>query len=147
MQSFVHKIKALKCGWNERPLDEAAFHKLTRKLKIKVQLMPLSVEGFYNCTKGKHYISINSRLSAARAEFVRFHELGHFLMHMPSTDPTSSYCGSETYSRDENEADAFAYCALLPLTTFEKYSVEEIAGMYGSEFLMRRLEVYERYKI
>ncbi|QQS33515.1 MAG: ImmA/IrrE family metallo-endopeptidase [Acidobacteriota bacterium] len=147
MQSFLDKISDLKCGWNERPLDENAFNRLAKKLKIHVRYMPLTVNGFYTCRKGRHYIVINQKLSPRLAEFVMFHELGHYLMHSPSNDAIDNYCGSATHSRDEKEADAFAYCALLPLGLFAMRSVEELADIYGSGFVMRRLEVYERYGI
>lgn len=75
------------------------------------------------------------------------HELGHFLMHSPSTDAIANYCGSENHSRDEKEADAFAYCAMLPLELLKAREREELADIYGSGFLMERLGVYERYKI
>lgn len=149
MQSFFHKIANLNCGWNERPLNEDLFHRLCRKHRVRVKFLPLTVNGFYSCTKAKHYIAIDSRLPEMQALFVMFHEFGHFLMHSPSTDFTESFCGSATYTRDEIEADAFAYCALLPLTVLRTREPEELLGEdgYGSSFLMERLKVYERYGI
>ncbi len=147
MQCFLEKIAALKCGWNERPLDEAAFYKLCRKHKIRVKQMPLSVEGFYNCCKGKHHIALKQGLATFRESFVMFHEFAHYLMHSPSTDATESFCGSMTYTRDEQEADAFAYCALLPLQLLKTRDGMELADIYGITFFMERLGVYERYGI
>lgn len=109
--------------------------------------MPLTVCGFYHCTKGKHFIAIDSRLSPMQTVFVMFHEFAHFLMHSPGTDATASFSGSLTYSRDEQEADAFAYCALLPLELLKSQEPEHLADEYGSRFLMERLAVYERYGI
>lgn len=147
MQSFFDKIEKLKCGWNHVPMDEAAFHALCKKQKIKVKHMPLSVEGFYNCAKGKHHIAIKTGMRPFRESFVMFHEFAHYLMHSPSTDATESYCGSKTHSRDEQEADAFAYCALLPLQLLKTRDPEELADMYGISFFLERLAVYERYGI
>jgi Zn-dependent peptidase ImmA (M78 family) len=149
MQSFFHKIAELKCGWNEQPLDEAKFHKICRKHKIRVKLLPLTVHGFYSCTGGKHYIAVDSRLPELQKLFVMFHEFGHFLMHSPSTDFIENYCGSKRKSRDEQEADAFAYCALLPLSVLKNHDPEELLGDDGvpTAFLMERLRIYERYGI
>lgn len=148
MQSFFHKIRKLKCGWNEVPLDEDTFHRLCSNFKIKFTFMPLdSVYGFYTCTKRRHYIAVDHRLPTFQQAFVMFHELAHFLMHSPSREATESYCGSSNHSRDEQEADAFAYCALLPLGLLRRREPEEIAETYGSGFLMKRLAVYERYGI
>jgi Zn-dependent peptidase ImmA (M78 family) len=147
MKSFLKKISKLECGWNEVPLDQDTFDRLCARLRIKFRLMPLSVQGFYTCDKKKHYIAINSRLTPFTALFTMYHELGHFLMHSPRTDSISNYCGSENHSRDEAEADAFAYCAVLPLQLLRSREPEELADIYGSTFFMKRLEVYERYRI
>jgi Zn-dependent peptidase ImmA (M78 family) len=147
MQSFFHKIAKLKCGWNDIPLTDETFHKLCRKHKISVQYMPLKVDGFYTCDKNRHYIAINNRLTAFQQLVTMFHEFGHFLMHSPSTDAIDHYCGSATRSRDEVEADAFAYCAVLPLELLKTREPEEILDSFGSSFFMKRLEIYERFQI
>lgn len=147
MQSFFDKITQLKCGWNEVPLDEGVFHRLCKRHKISVKFLPLTVRGFYNCTKGKHYIAVDKRLTPFETEFVMFHEFAHFLMHLPSTDAIESFCGSKTHTRDEQEADAFAYCAMLPLELLKTRDGEELADIYGSNFFLTRLDVYERYGI
>lgn len=148
MKSFLDKIARLRVGWNERPLDEVVFQQLCDRRRIKVTSMPLaSVDGFYTCDKKRHYIAVNSKLGEFRRTFVGFHEFAHYLMHSPRTDATSNYCGSQTHSRDEDEADAFAYCALLPLEIMRSRPDAEIAEMYGMVFFLERLRVYERYGI
>lgn len=147
MQIFHDKIKNLKAGWNERSLSEDDFYALCERCKIRVQRLPLKVSGFYTCDRKKHYIAIDSRLPTAQATFTMFHEFGHFLMHTPSTAAVSNYCGSKIYRRDETEADAFAYCAMLPLPMLRTREPEELADIFGTTFLMERLSVYERYGI
>lgn len=147
MKSFFHKIAKLKCGWNDVPLTDETFYKLCKIHKVKIQFMPLHVDGFYTCDRKKHYIAINSQLSSLGQLFTMFHEFGHYLMHLPSTDAVAHYCGSRTHSRDEQEADAFAFCALLPLELLKTRDGEELADIYGIVFFMKRLAVYERYLI
>lgn len=146
MQSFLTKFENLR-GWNKVPLTDISFDDLCKEFKITVKFLPLSVDGFYSCSRRKHYIAINSRVSAQRALFVMFHEFGHYLMHSPSTENASYYCGSTKQSRDEQEADAFAYCSLLPLASLKDREPEELADMHGMSFLLERLAVYERYRI
>lgn len=149
MKIFSRKIAKLKCGWNEVELDEEAFHRLCSDRKIRVEFLPLRGLGFYSCSgKGKHYIAIDSRLSKTQSMFVMFHEFAHYLMHSPSTDAITTNCGrADKPSRDEQEADAFAFCAMLPLKLLETRDGEEVAGIYGTRFFMERLNVYERYGI
>lgn len=147
MHFFHAKIEQLKIGWNERLLTEEDFYSLCEQSKIRVQHLPLTVAGFYTCDRKKHYIAINTRLSAAQSLFTMFHEYGHFLMHAPSTESVSNYCGSKIYRRDEAEADAFAYCAILPSSLLRTREPEELCDAFGSTFLMERLSVYERYRI
>lgn len=148
MRSFFHKIEELNIGWNDAELDERVFYQLCERHRIRVELMPLKCLGFYSCTrKGKHYIAVDSRLKEPQATFVMFHEFAHYLMHSPSTETIRSKCGGKKLSRDEQEADAFASCALLPLKLLRSMPDEEVAEMYGMTFFLERLKVYERYGI
>lgn len=147
MQSFLAKIAALDCGWNEVSLTEEMFYDLCGRLGIIVKVIQMSKRGFYSCRRKKHYITVNARLRGDRLIFTLFHELGHYIMHSPSTDTINADCDAEKTSRDEQEADAFAYCAMLPLTLLRTRPGEELADTYGMTFFMRRLEVYERYGI
>lgn len=150
MQIYLPKISKLKVGWNRVPLTEETFENLCRKHKIRVERMPLSVRGFYHRHKGKHHIAISDRLTDLETRFVMFHEFAHFLMHSPGSDAVERFCGStKEESRDEQEANAFAYCALLPLEMLKTLWPEELAYEYGygNSFLMERLAVYERYGI
>lgn len=148
MQSFLAKIAALDCGWNEVSLTEEMFDDLCGRLGINVKVMEMEKRGFYTCKKRRHYITLNAKLRADSLVFTMYHELGHYIMHSPSTDAVSAECEVDSVrSRDEQEADAFAYCALLPLTILKKRPGEELADIYGINFFMARLEVYERYGI
>lgn len=148
MKIFLRKIARLNIGWNEVPLDDDAFERLCLARKVNFRLMPMNEDGFYTCDEKKHYIAVNSRLSPFQRLFTMYHEFGHYLMHSPSTDTIANHCRAEgEKTRDEKEADAFAYCALLPLDLLKSRSGEELADIYGITFFMERLAVYERYKI
>jgi Zn-dependent peptidase ImmA (M78 family) len=149
MKAYLDKFAELKCGWNERPLTDEDFFRLCKKFRIAVKAMPLRRRGYYSRVKGKHHIAISDRLSEFQAAFVRFHELGHFLMHAEAHGQTTKFSGKCEGAREETEADAFAYCAMLPLELLRSIEPEILVGDHGYPpgFLMERLKVYERYGI
>lgn len=147
MQIYLPKINALRIGWNETPATEELFESLCKKHKIRVEYMPLTVAGFYHRHRGKNHIAISTKLGELQRRLVMFHEFGHYLMHSTGTEAMERFCGRDDDSRDELEANAFAYCALLPLRMLKTLWPEELAYEYGfgASFVMERLKVYERY--
>lgn len=149
MQFFHDKITKLSAGWNDRPLTEADFYKLCRKLKITVEEYPLTTEGFYYRVMGSDYIVLDSRLTGVKRLLVMFHELGHFLFHAPDHGVTANFHGVGKKTRKETEADVFALCALIPGRWIKTRTPEEIAGDEGIplEMIRQRLAIYERHKM
>ena len=150
MQFIIDKVTKLRFDWNKRPLDETDFYRLCRRFKITVEEMPLSVGGFYYCLLGRHYIAISSKLPEREKLFVMFHELGHYLLHVPDTGVTANFHGIGKKTRIESEADIFALCCLIPLEMIERRrDLRELADIDGfdEETLSARIDVYERYGI
>ena len=149
MNFLVEKISHLKIGWNKRSLTEDDFYRLCRRFKITVQEMPLSVSGFYYCMKRRHFIAIDSKLTAQKKLFVMFHEFAHFLMHVPDTGVTANFHGIGKKTRKEIEADAFALCALIPQTWIETRSEQEMIEDEGVslEMLRMRNEIFAKFGI
>lgn len=143
MRSYYSKIRSLKIGWNERPLDEADFYRLCRRFKITVVEMPLTTNGFYYCVKRRHFIAIDCRLDRIKKLLVMFHEFAHFLMHAPETNATASFHGLGSKTRKEREADTFALCALIPKSVIAN---KDISGLidegFSNELLEERFELY-----
>lgn len=148
MHFFLETAKRLKCGWNEKPLSPDDFYRLCRIHKINVEEMPLSVSGFYYSLLGKHYIAVNSRLRAEMKLFVMFHEFAHFLMHAPDDGVTANFHGIGKKTRKEQEADAFALCAIIPRRKIENSTAEELidSGL-SREFVKKRLDLFAMYGI
>ena len=146
---FLDKISQIKIGWNLRNLTEQDFYKLCRKFKVIVKEMPLQVEGFYYCVKGKHYIAISNKLNGRAKLFVMWHEFAHFLRHVPDTNVTANFSGVGNRNFKEEEADIFAYCALLPLTWVKTKTLRDLVEDEGFslEFVQKRKDIYEAYKI
>ena len=126
MQILAHKIKKLAIGWNERPFDEADFIAICRKFSITVTEMPLTMGGFYYRVRGRDFIALDSRLRGPKRLFVMFHELGHFLLHVPDSGATANFHGVGRRTRKEKEADLFALCALMPKRLLIERTLEEL---------------------
>lgn len=139
----------MKFGWNERPLTEADFLKIKKRLKFGFRRMPLKRRGYYSRTRGRDSIVISDQLPGFQELFVIFHELGHVLMHAPASGDAVHFSGKCENTREENEADAFAYCALLPLMMFAAIPPDQLVDVYGYPpmFVMKRTKIYERYGI
>lgn len=146
MLLLAEKINTLNLGWNERPLDEADFHRICRRFKITVTEMPLRVSGFYYRVKGHDFIAIDSRLEGSQKLVVMFHELAHFLFHTPESGATASFNGIGRKTRQESEADAFALCAVIPRNLIESPELSCLDDLPEST-VAERLKLLERYGI
>ncbi|MEJ7623225.1 MAG: ImmA/IrrE family metallo-endopeptidase [Pyrinomonadaceae bacterium] len=146
MLLLVDKIKKLKIGWNETPLTESDFYRLCRRQRIGITEMPLRVGGFYYRVIGRDFIAIDSRLSGYQKLAVMFHELGHFLFHVPESGVTANFhrVGHET--RPEREADVFALCSLIPKWLIDKNNPQDLIDEgFPAEMVQKRLFIRERY--
>jgi Zn-dependent peptidase ImmA (M78 family) len=149
MHFLIRRIEKLSIGWNKRPLGEAEFYRLCKRFRVHVEEMPLRVSGFYYCVMGRHFIAIDSKLPPQRKIFVMFHELGHFLLHVPEADTTANFHSVGRRTRKEIEADAFALCALIPGPMIENRSPDELISEDGfsSEMIDERRRIFERHGI
>ncbi len=149
MHFFREKISKLSFGWNERPLTEADFYRLCRRFKIGVTEMPLRVGGFYYRMMGRDFIAIDSKLAGQQKLVVLFHELAHFLFHVPTSGVTANFHGVGKRDRKENEADLFALCAIIPKSWIETRTTEDLIDDEGftHEMLAARIEIFERHGV
>ncbi|MEP6787860.1 MAG: ImmA/IrrE family metallo-endopeptidase [Acidobacteriota bacterium] len=148
MRFLTDKIKALRIGWNERPLTEADFYRLCKRFKVGVTEMPLSTGGFYYRVMGRDFIAVDSKLDPSQKLLVLFHELAHFLFHTPESGATANFHGVGRRTRQECEADAFAVCALIPLVLIESRSPQElIDDGFAPELIEARHAVLQKYGI
>lgn len=148
MQFFREKIEKMGIGWNERPLGEDDFRRLCRRFRIKVTEMPLTTGGFYYRVMGGDYIAIDSRLSGPKRLVVLFHELGHFLFHVPDSGVTANFHGVGRRTRKECEADLFALCAIIPTVWVETRLPQElIDDGFEPEHVAERFRIYSEHHI
>ena len=146
MRFFLDKISKLRIGWNESPLTEADFYQLCKKFKVSVTEMPLATSGFYYRVMGRDFIAVDSKLSGEHKLAVLFHELAHFLFHVPESGATANFHNVGRHTRKEREADIFALCAIIPHSQIEVRSIAELAeDGFPVEMLAARYEIYQRY--
>jgi Zn-dependent peptidase ImmA (M78 family) len=144
MRFLTEKLSYLKIGWNERALTETDFFRLCKRFRIKVTEMPLSSGGFYYRVMGTDFIAVDSKLTGPEKLFVLFHELGHYLLHVPDGGVTANFHGVGLKTRKEREADLFALCAILPKNIIEDQTVQTLTDEgFPAEMVAQRLAVYE----
>lgn len=148
MRLLTDKIKKLNFGWNERPLTEADFHILCKRFNVRVIETPLHTRGFYYRLMGRDFIAVNYKLSGPQKLAVLFHELGHFLFHIPESGPAANFHNVGRRTRQEIEADIFSLCAVIPKISIKTRSFTELIyeGLPAA-MLAARLEIFEKYRI
>lgn len=149
MHFLVERFRRLGIGWNERRLGESDALELCRRFGITFLEMPLATRGFYFRLQGKDHIAVDSRLSPAQRTFVIFHELGHYLLHAPTSGPAVNFHRVGIRTRAEREADLFALCAMIPADAVKDPSFQEMPAVHDlePEQIAERLEIYGSYGI
>ena len=142
---FLSETASAACRqWNRKPLTEDDFYRICRRLKVSVTEMPLRTNGFYYSVRGSHFIAIDSKLPPVKRLFVMFHELGHFLLHLPDSGTTANFHGVGHRDRKEREADIFAICSLIPRSWIADRTPDELIGDEGldPEMVAERVAIY-----
>lgn len=148
MRLLRQKLEQLKIGWNERELGDEDLYRICRKHKVEIVEMPLRVSGFYYRVKGRDFIAINSLLTGKKRLAVMFHELGHFLLHVPDSGATANFHRVGERTRKEREADLFALCAIMPMAKLANSSKHKLVDEgFDEELVAERLEIYRTYGI
>ncbi len=130
--------------WNVKVFTDSDFWMLCAAAEIVVHEAPLERHGFQLKQHSRHIIFINSRLSGAERSFVLWHEYAHHLLHPPGVQFFHGYA-----SLVEDEADAFAACALIPRPLLSHYWPSEIADLYGYPFdlVAFRQDIFDCWKL
>ena len=143
MQLLARRISQLIPDWNKRELGEADVCGLCERFGLRIVEIPLRREGFYFRLLGLDVIAVNSRLKGVERVRVLFHELAHFLLHVPESGPTARFHGLAPESRFEREADLVALCAVLPLEVVRANSAAPDG--VDADVWAKRLEMLVKY--
>ena len=104
--------------------------------------------GIYVVRGGEHFIFLNSRLTGWMQRYVMFHELGHYLFHVPTA---TRYGDNAIYgwSSGRNHAEAEATAAYMLLTVPELETALLDGEFRHNErlalLIATRLDLYKEY--
>jgi Zn-dependent peptidase ImmA (M78 family) len=144
MNLVVKKFKSLRIGWNKKPIGEPEINRLSRRLKVKIQEMPLRVAGFYLTMRGKSFICVDERLGSLLKLKIKLHELAHRILH---TGQPHFYL-LDPNKKEECEAEVFALCCLIPRTWVKTKTFTELVEIEGFDAatVWERWEISDKYK-
>lgn len=128
--------------WNVRILDDDDFWFYCGLQGILVQEVPIMRPGLSFIRRGHNVIWIREGLRGIERRFILWHELAHFWLHPPGVQFFSGF-GNPV----DNEANAVALCALIPLPVLLRFEIAEIAEMhdYPLSLIATRLQVYDKW--
>lgn len=144
MNLAIKKFRSLRIGWNKKTIGEAETYRLAKRLKVRIQEMPLRVPGFYMTMRGVSFICVDERLSQLLKLKIKLHELGHHILHTGQPH----FYRLDPSMKEECEAEVFALCCLLPRPIVKTKTLTELVDIEGfdPEMVWERWEIYEKYK-
>ena len=143
---FLSLATLAKYDFNKRRLTEQDFFEICNQRKIVVEELDIPTS-FYIYLLGKELIAIDRKLRGVVREFALFHELSHALLSAKTNGPKALFMGM-CDSREEDEADAFATIALIPLNKIEDTSfVDDCCCGVARKIYEKRLHLYRTYGV
>lgn len=148
MNILIRKFKRLIKGWNRRALTEKDFYTLCEKFGVAVvenDTKRMRWKGIYTVIDGKPTIIVNAKLKGLERLWTLYHELGHYLLHSPST----CFFDESTLRKTQSEANFFAAYALFPEKWVRQRPLWELYDLdrHSVKLFNIRLEFFEKYKM
>jgi Zn-dependent peptidase ImmA (M78 family) len=142
--TLIARIKSRLPHWNRQVLTESYFFDFCKNNGILYGETDLiSGAGEYLIHRNRDFILINTHCGERFKNWVRYHELAHFLFHVPGRFDNTMR------RKFDYEANVIASVALIPLCVIKKYTWAQIKEFYDypMELYLIRLMVYEKYGI
>jgi Zn-dependent peptidase ImmA (M78 family) len=148
MFSTSRRFRTLIKNWNKKQLTEADFYRICKKQGVVVLENDTAVmkwKGLYMMIEGVPTIIINAKLKGLERLWAMFHELGHHILHSPST----CFFSESTVHKTQSEANAFAACALIPEQYVRQMYLWNLCDVdeFSAKLFQIRLEIFETYKV
>ena len=132
--------------FNQRRLTETDFYAICEKRGVIVRELDVETS-FYLSLLGKEVIVIDRKLTGVKREFAMFHELSHCLLSVPSNQPQALFMGM-CDSKEEDNADAFACIALIPIDRIWDASFkDDCCCGFATTIYEKRLKLYQMYNL
>lgn len=117
---------------------------------ITIEHSPEVSAGIYVMFAGEHFVFLNSKLRGLRMLHVAFHEIGHYLLHVPKgREFAAEFYQLHDRERSHCEAESVAALLLLPprdlhlvLQSPETYACDDLQTLIGL-----RLDLWTKYKL
>lgn len=149
MHTILDRLKGRFPFVTQRPATEDDFYDACLKNDIEVVHTTHVAIGLYvhNLDIDRHFIFLNSRLSGWMLRYVMFHELGHFLFHVPGQTKKGETAYGWTGARKHAEAEAVAAYMLLTVAELERCLLdgEFKRNQRLAELIGLRLDLYHEY--
>ena len=150
---MIHILTQLKKAFpfvGQRSATEDDFFEYCAYSFIDVVFTPFISIGMYVKYNGGDYIFLNDKLHGWFLRYVMFHELAHYMFHMPS----QAKYGAEFFSlhsKEKNHIEAETIAALLLLPMEELTDVLQLPEASLDEHMKAligvRLEIANKYRI
>lgn len=159
MNLLLDKIKRVIPGANKRAHDFADVERIAKKERISIIVADYrpDILGYYTVRRvkrhRKQFMMINARISSEPEKtFVGLHELGHHFLHAPITWRQPLRCirtTALTQSKYDQEADAFALIAMVPLWLLLEMQETSYASIDSDlmPYLIKRQKLWELHGI
>lgn len=134
----------------ERSATEIDLHEFCERRRIEVVFSNEVTAGIYVMFAGEHFVFLNSKLKGMRLLHVAFHEIGHYLLHVPTRRQyTAEFYQLHAAGRTHCEAESVA--ALLLLPPAELIQALRSPDVYACEDLQRlialRLDIWNEHRL
>ena len=138
-------------GWNSRAFTGEDVLRICRREKVEmVEYRLTGSHGLYMASRGRCFITVDSRLRGVRRLHVLLHELAHHFLHVPPDAAAAHFFRLRPDTKQEFEAEAFAAVALLPEPLLRRLLGEaadfETEG-FTKDIVEFRLKVLDLYGI
>lgn len=150
MKRILSRLKHEFPFLHERAATENDFHKVCERHSVEVVYTPDILTGLYVFCAGRHVIFLNSSLRDLKLRHVMFHELAHFLFHVPSQSNVAfEFFHLHHKNKNHCEAEAAAAWLLVPIREIEETTLHfQCSDNESLRSLIRtRLQLHEKYSI
>jgi Zn-dependent peptidase ImmA (M78 family) len=148
MNTIFTRLKQAFPFVTSRAATEDDFFQFCAKRGVEVIFSPDVRQGIYVVFRGRHFIFLSTALRGWMLLYVMFHELGHYLFHVPRRTRNAAFAFNDC-GRNHLEAEATAALLLLPVRDLDEVLRD---GSYADDDRLRaliatRLELIKLYGV
>lgn len=150
MNRLLSRLKQEFPFLHERAATENDFHNVCDRHSVEVVYTSDISTGLYVLCAERQVIFLNSSLRDLRLRHVMFHELAHFLFHVPSQSNVAfEFFDGHSKNKNHCEAEAAAAWLLVPISEIDETPLHFQCSDNESlrSLVSTRLKLHETYSI